>query len=355
MTLVPRGTKWGVKVWDAGKRRYRWIGTFATEAEAISAERDATVRPGGETPTVEQWARIWLSDYARPAPATQQTYRYAVEQIKRELGKLRLSELDRPRARKLANQWPRNTSRVARTMWADGVRDGLCEVNPWTNLRLETPKGRKDIDALTEDEIAALADVAERTHGDYGLEVRAIVVTLGYTGMRPGELCALRRADLDWQRGEIVVSRSLDGTGREKRPKNGKARKIVLAPQAAEAIRSVPELLGSPYVFHSSRGHRLTKGTLAYAWRLVAAAWRQAGGRDIDLYELRHACATLLLERGLTPADVAAQLGHTDGGRLVQVLYGHPSEDAALDRVRMALSAPQRSQSVRRHAGRGAA
>jgi integrase len=63
------------------------------------------------------------------------------------------------------------------------------------------------------------------------------------------------------------------------------------------------------------------------------------GGRDVDLYGLRHACATLLLERGLTPADVAVQLGHTDGGRLVQILYGHLEEERALDRLLMAFSA----------------
>jgi integrase len=75
-------------------------------------------------------------------------------------------------------------------------------------------------------------------------------------------------------------------------------------------------------------------------------AWLATGGRDADLYELRHACATWLLERGPTPADVAVQLGHTDGGRLVQVLYGHPSEDAARERLKLAMGT-QRSQSGR--------
>ena len=37
-------------------------------------------------PTVEQWGRVWLSDYAREAPSTQRSYRYAVEQIETTLG-----------------------------------------------------------------------------------------------------------------------------------------------------------------------------------------------------------------------------------------------------------------------------
>ena len=86
-------------------------------------------------------------------------------------------------------------------------------------------------------------------------------------------------------------------------------------------------------------GKRLTKGTLAYLKRPIVAAWRARGGWDLDLHELRHACATLLLERGLAPADVAVQLGHTDGVRLVMTLYGHPNEDRARGRLDIAVAA----------------
>jgi integrase len=45
----------------------------------------------------------------------------------------------------------------------------------------------------------------------------------------------------------------------------------------------------------------------------------------MNFYELRHFCATHLLELGVSHADVAVQLGHTDGGALVMCTYGHPS------------------------------
>jgi integrase len=348
MTIVPRNGKFGVKVWDSGQKRYRWIGSYDTEAEAAQAERDASLKPGKDVPTVEQWGRVWLSDYAREAPSTQRSYRYAVGQIQKTLGSRKISEISRPEARRIANGWPRATARIARTMWADAVRDGICDLNPWTNLRLETPKGRKDIDALTEQEIAELADLAAELSGDYGTEASAIILTLAYTGMRPGELCALRRSDLDLNGLEVVVQRSLDVTGREKSPKNGLARRVILPSTAAEAIALVPERIGSPYLFHTVRGRRLTKGTLAYFWRNVRAGWVARGGRPIDLYELRHACATMLVERGLNVGDVAFQLGHRDGGRLVMTLYGHPGEDAIRDRLKMAHSHASRTPSVRR-------
>ena len=50
-------------------------------------------------------------------------------------------------------------------------------------------------------------------------------------------------------------------------------------------------------------------------------------------YELRHFCATHLIELGLSPGDVATQLGHTDGGELVMSTYGHPSIKASLARI----------------------
>jgi integrase len=59
----------------------------------------------------------------------------------------------------------------------------------------------------------------------------------------------------------------------------------------------------------------------------------------MDFYELRHFCATHLLELGVSHADVAVQLGHTDGGALVMSTYGHPSEDGARERLKRAYRA----------------
>jgi integrase len=58
----------------------------------------------------------------------------------------------------------------------------------------------------------------------------------------------------------------------------------------------------------------------------------------MDLYELRHFCAAWLFNDHQLPAqDVAHQLGHTDGGALVQRLYGHPSESLARERIKRAV------------------
>jgi len=355
VTIIKRRGGYGVRVWDRATSRKRWIGTYRTLQEARQAEANATLRPiRGKPVTIGEWASMWLSDYARPAASTQLTYRYAAQQISEELGSLLLGEIDRPMARKLAKTWPRGTMRVSRTMFGDAMRDGLIDFNPFSELRLETPKGRKDLDALTEWEIHRLADIASRVHGDYGDEACAVVLTLAYVGLRPGELCALRRDDLDVGARELTIRYSLDGSGREKLPKNGKPRLVTVPPPALDGMSRIPERSGSSYMFHTPRGHRLSKGSLAYVWRPIAIAWSEQDNRRITPYHLRHACATLLLERGLTPADAATQLGHQDGGRLVQTLYGHPDEARARERLKMAFGSEGSQQSGQPVAGGGA-
>lgn len=339
--ITRRATGYGVRVWDRATQRRKWLGTYPTLREARLVEADWTTKPAPNRVSkhVHEWATAWLTDYVRPAPATQRTYRYATQQIVADIGDQLLAEISRPDARKLANQWPRGTTRVARTMFADAMRDGLIDHNPFSELRLETPKGRKDLDALTEPDIAKLADIAQRVHGDYGDEARAIILTLAYVGVRPGELCALRHADLDTRQRELTVRYNLDASGQEKAPKNGKPRVVIVPAEALDALQAVPKRVDSPYLFHTARGRRLSKGNIAYLWRPIAAAWREHDPRAITPYWMRHSCATLLLERGVSHADVAVQLGHTDGGRLSQILYGHPSEDFARDRLRMATGA----------------
>lgn len=337
MAIQRRGDKFGVKIYDPkAPGQQRWIGTFSTEGEAVDAERAATlgIAPSDRARTIRDWSMVWLTDYARPAPSTRRTNRSDVKRINADAGDLLLARVDRPAARRLAKSWPHRTTAVARTMFGDAHRDGLIPANPFTNLRLETPKGRKDLDALGEAEISELADAAVDALGTYGAEFRAVLIFLAYVGCRPGELCCVRRADVDHNRAEVTIRYSLDGQGGEKAPKNGRLRVVTVPPVALEALVDVPIRLESPYLFHTTTGRRLSKGSLSYNFRVVRQRW---GKRDrIELYELRHACATLLMERGLPPHVVANQLGHTDGGALVQRLYGHPSERGMREQVRLA-------------------
>ena len=86
--------------------------------------------------------------------------------------------------------------------------------------------------------------------GTTAWRTRRCVLTLAYAGLRPGELCALRWDDLTPGDREMHVRRSLDATGQEKQPKNGKPRVVTIPPRALEALSNVPRSLADGYVFH---------------------------------------------------------------------------------------------------------
>jgi integrase len=277
-----------------------------------------------------------MADRLRPAgAATRSSYRYALKRFRADWGGTRLADVGRPEARAWALSQPQSNVRVARTMFSDAINDGLHPgPNPFAGLRLEQPRGRKDLDALTEVEVHRLADCAFAVHGSYGQTFRAMILFAAYVGLRPGELFAFERGDLD---GDLVrIRRSLDGTGQVKLPKNNKERIVILPPPAREALREMPARADVPWVFTSPRGRRFSQGSLTYCWRPVRAAF---GRPEMDFYELRHFCATHLLELGVSHADVAVQLGHRDGGRLVMSTYGHPSEEGARERLKRATRA----------------
>lgn len=331
--IVKRGDSFGVSVYDSALKRKRWVGTFPSRREAREAEREASRRRhvGGRL-TCSEFVVRWLAHYPRKAGATRRSYRYALQAFSHDFARLRLADLDRVTARGWALRHPQSNVRVVRTMFNDAINDGLHPgPNPFANLRLEQSRGRKDLTALTVGELDELAETALRVHGDFGPAFRAMILFSAYVGLRPGELFALERSDVS--RDEVQIRQNLDGTGELKAPKNDQERVVVLPPPAREALKHVPARLDAPWLFVTPRGRRFAKSSLYYYWNPVRAAFGRPG---MDYYELRHFCATHLLELGVSHADVAVQLGHTDGGALVMSTYGHPSEELARERLKRA-------------------
>jgi integrase len=336
MARVRRNNRYGVKVYVVGEGQ-RWVGTFDTLREARRAEREAAVEAAKPKPKVgeekcEEFAVRFLEEHCHGlVRSTIKTYETPVRLFSRDFAGLPLASVNRPMARAWAIKQTRNNVNVIRTLFNHAYRDGLIPANPFANLGLRQSRGRKDLVVLTPEELHALAGCALGVYRDYGPAFRAMILFAAYTGLRPGELFALEWRDLS--KNEIHVPQSLSTVGELKRPKNGKVRTVVLPRPAREALADVPRLSEQPWVFTGRTGRRFTRPTLAHTWHPVRAL---AGRPEMDFYELRHFCATYLLERGLSPSDVAVQLGHTDNGALVMSTYGHPSEDAARRRTRRA-------------------
>jgi integrase len=222
-------------------------------------------------------------------------------------------------------------------MFNDARRTGMVVGNPFRELGIERSRGRRDLPSewLTAPDVERLAQCAREVHAanGYGDTLAGMLIFAAYTGLRPGELYALRYDDLGVE--TLEVKRAADSRTRSiTPPKNGRGRTVVYPMKAREAIESVPRLVGVELVFPGPSGGQLWSSAFSWVWKPVRSAF---GRPTMALHELRHFCATYLLELGLAPADVAVQLGHTDGGALVMSTYGHPSDRAARARIAAAM------------------
>lgn len=325
-----RGKRWTASGYDKALGYTKHLGTFDTRKEATAAEADHVLKakPTGAE-TCDRLAERWTVDYPRPRASTNRHNAERVKAFAEDFKGVKLADVDRPTARAWAMKHRSNLPAV-RAMFGDAVRDGLVDLNPFSELRLPGSRGRKDLVTLTETELVALADVAltdEMELEDFGREYRAMILFSGYVGLRPGELFALQRDDVNGQM--CTIERSLSSTGEIGPTKTGRTRTVIVPPAAQDALLEVP-VHRSGLLFTSPADRMWTQPLHHRYWSLLRRFGKRPG---MDFYELRHCAATLLLERGISAADVAQQLGHTDGGQLVMSLYGHPSEAGARARI----------------------
>jgi len=335
VAIVKRGKRYGVVVYERGRRR--WIGTYGTRKEASEAEAQAVLErhlPNASL-TVESFAATWLERYPRPKRSTEVLYAQQIKGFVRVFGAWRLRDLSRSQMRHWAVNSPTAVS-TARAMLGDAFRDGLIPSNPLAEMRLPSSRGRRDLVALTEEEVFRLVAVAEKTHGRYGELVYAPMVQFAaYSGLRPGELHGLRWDDVD-MRGEVIrVERQFSPKANAfTTPKNGMRRDVYLTPLAAEAFRRVART-SLAEIFTTKNGKHFSGRVSHYYWDPVRAAFGQP---ELDFYALRHYFGSMLARMGVNAPEIARAMGHVDGGKLALQRYIHITERESRERIKQALA-----------------
>lgn len=336
MSVFRRGKLWAATIYDPSTQQKRWLGTFETQREAKSAEAKARLQAKtlGPGETCDHFAARWTRDYPRRKRSTNEHNAERVTKFAEDFKGRKLASVTRLDARRWTLENPRRHA-VVRAMFSDALRDGLVSENPFVGMRLPQPKGRKDLTVPMVEEVSMLAERASALCGPY---FSTFVTTAAYTGMRPGELYGLDWPEVDLLNEEIDVVAQITRWGERTLPKNNLTRRIALPSPALIALRELRETAygdGSA-VFRNLRGSRLTGRTIHYYWDRVRCA---IGRPDMTLYELRHFAAAYMLNvLHLPPHAIAHQLGHTDGGVLVQKLYGHPDERVAREQIKAAFS-----------------
>lgn len=348
----PRGKKpnhWWILTYltDGRYDRHRFVGT------ETQAKREATRREGRKlngqlvpkTPlTVGVFLETWFAKHGEIEESTREGYRNELNHLISALGTIRLADLRVEHIRDfVADAFKSGNQVTGGPLSGKSVRNRIAllyaalkaaedENKVVAGLRKPVMrKGRaapRPLEVLTRGEAQAWLRLSADTQD--GLAVALALCT----GVRRGELLALRRCDVDLDARVLTVRRSV--WWRRGQP-------LWKTPKTANSLRAIElqdrlvELLGRHFAvqdqLHPARenqrderlvwahpdGRPYGEKTLT---RMPERMVRRYGVRRIRFHDLRHTFATLLLESGVSMNAVSLLLGHADVTITVR-LYGH--------------------------------
>lgn len=217
-------------------------------------------------------------------------------------------------ARGLSARTIEYTNAVLESAFRQAVRWRMLADDPCAGVDLPRVK-RKEMEALSVEECRRFLSVAEESEW-YALFALALT-----TGMRPSEYLALRWSDIDWKRGAVSVSRTIqvsgsawafDDTKRKRSRRVVKLQSFVLG--AIHALREKQGAEGegncfpaNELIFVNGTGMPLRQRVVKREFRRLLA---KAEIRSVRLYDLRHTAATLGIAAGVSVKVISDQLGH---------------------------------------------
>ena len=343
------------------KRRQKEIRLgILSKREAQAKERDVLREIENSPPTessnisVEQYLKMWLRYIApteKAQPISPKTYeRYAAivrNQLVQHLGSVKLSKLSpemiaemqtKLREDGLSGRTCLHVHRVLHTALNFAKKTlRLLKANPASDVA--APKVSPRTLDVNEKTVILLLEALKDTRLGMPIQVAAT------TGLRRGELLALRWSGVDFERKRFVVSESLEETKafglRFKVPKSGKVRVIPLADALLEALKThrakqneERDRLGSAYtdqglVFCNEDGSAWPPDTLTHQF---ASLVRLLGMKGFRLQDVRHCFASISLKQGTSVKEVSELLGHSSPSVTLSI-YAHAMEGVAREAV----------------------
>lgn len=335
------------------RRRGRDGEPFLTRKAAAEELGDimAEVRRGAHVVpkklTVGEWLDLWIEGL-QLSPATVASYRKNVRlHLKPLLGGVQLQSLtgtkisglyrvmessgrrDHREGEGLSPRTVRYVHTILKAALSDAVDQGLLSTNPADKAKPPSARAAKapEIHPWTGAQLSTFLAWAWETNPTQapGWHV------LAYTGMRRGELLALRWRDLDLDDARLAVRRSvgvvkIEGKGKtiiEGPTKSTRARVIDLDPGTVEMLRkwrldraglSLQLVRDDALIFGNLEGDYLHPERFSARFNEKQAQCRRKLGDTappvIHVHDLRHTHATLLLKAGVPVKVVSERLGH---------------------------------------------
>jgi integrase len=341
-SVVKRRRKDGSASWyaryrdGAGKDVWKRCAS-AKEAKAAAAEAEHLLaRSGGAwSPpaklTVAEYAERWLAERG-PAlrPRTLASYRRIFERdLLPQFGQTPLAALTRSQLKNYAASRAaagakantvRNVIAPLRAMLSSAVEDELVRQNVALRLpRIGQPA--RAIEAPTREQVEAV--IAAATPDGHGP-----IVLAATSGLRRGEVFALRWADIDFEERLIrvrasnhdgVISPPKTAAGERLVPMFGSLRKLLLEERAASRYKAADD-----FVFPSEFGRaRSPNGWLKQEFY---PALKRAGVKRFRFHDLRHFAVSQLIAQGANILQIARVAGHSDPSITLRV-YSHLMAD----------------------------
>jgi integrase len=344
------GRTWrAIRFTAGGKRRYESLGPVSPgEAETalrhvLADVERGTWRPRKEVvqaaaepervPTFHEFAeQWWLLNERRLAENTRADYRWRLAHLLPTFASYRLHEItprlvDQYIAAKLAEQEPLSASSINKTVklmaqiLEGAVEDELIARNPAMGKRRrvrERAPARTFLDTAEQIEalLAAAGELdAEARRDRQHISRRAMLTTLVLSGLRIGELCALRWRDVDLAAGWLHVGQAKTDAGRRRVKLRGSLRDELAMVRATQRAHGDPD----DYVFSTKRGGRPSRENIRN--RVLATASERANEQlvasglsplpHLTPHSLRRTFASLLYALGEDPPTVMSEMGHT--------------------------------------------
>jgi integrase len=231
-----------------------------------------------------------------------------------------------------------NAFGVLRQVLGAAVEDSRIARNPCEGVKLPK-RGHADRGYLTHAQVAALAAAVEY--------LPEVVRFLAYTGLRWGELAALRVQDFDMLRRRVNVSRSVtEYNGLVwSTPKSWERRSVPFPASLADELAALMVGRGRDELVFTSPHGKVLRGTNYRRWVFAAAVAKCQKSDEsfptITPHDLRHSAASLAVSAGANVKAIQRMLGHAKASMTLDVYADLFDDD--LDDVAVSLDAAIRS------------
>ena len=299
-----------------GKRRKSTKRGFATKREAEEWLRNflITQKADFDMKFEDFWKMYYADMETRLREHTMRTKKYIVElKILPYFGNKRVNDITAADIRQWQNElikmgysptYLKTINNQLSAIFNYAIRYYDLKSNPCAKAGSMGKSKAEEMDFWTVEEFRKFIDSVMNKRLSY-----MAFMTLYWTGMRLGELLALNPKYVDLEKRTISITKSYQRLGKKDvitPPKTPKSKRVITVPEfLAVDIKNYMDSL-----YDLQENDRLFPITKYYLEHEMQRGIKESGVKRIRVHDLRHSHASMLIELGFSPLEIANRLGH---------------------------------------------